>query len=383
MITVAVKKEILCWAVDRSGLTLDDLCDKFPKIKQWVSGESQPTLRQIESLSKLTSTPLGFFFLDTPPEEHLSIPHFRTVSDENMQGPSPDLLDTVRMMQQRQSWMRDYLIEQGRERLSFIGSSRPGTAPSIIAKQIRQILGFEEEWAACYSTWTDALKSLRQAIEAANILIVVNGIVGNNTHRKLDPNEFRGFVLVDDYAPLVFVNGADSKAAQMFTLAHELAHLFFGSSAAFDLREMQPAENPTEQACNLVAAEFLVPENQLKKFWTSVSDTHEPFQAIARRFKVSALVAARRAVDLRLITRPQFLDFYRNYQQDERRKGERQPDGGNFYANQNLRVGHRFISAVSRAVKEGKLLYTEAYKLTSLYGNAFEHYVSHLGMGGA
>lgn len=383
MITVAVKKEILCWAVDRSGLTLDDLRDKFPKIKQWVSGESQPTLRQIESLSKLTSTPLGFFFLETPPEEHLSIPHFRTLADENMQGPSPDLLDTVRMMQQRQSWMRDYLIEQGRERLSFVGSTRSGTAPAIVAKQIRQILGFEEEWAACYSTWTDALKSLREAIEAANILIVVNGIVGNNTHRKLDPNEFRGFVLVDDYAPLVFVNGADSKAAQMFTLAHELAHLFFGSSAAFDLREMQPAENPTEQACNLVAAEFLVPENQLKKIWTSVSKAPEPFQAIARRFKVSALVAARRAVDLQLINRAKFLEFYRAYQQDERRRGERQPDGGNFYANQNLRVGQRFISAVSRAVKEGKLLYTEAYKLTSLYGKAFEHYVSHLGIGGA
>ncbi|MBI4266631.1 MAG: ImmA/IrrE family metallo-endopeptidase [Acidobacteria bacterium] len=116
-------------------------------------------------------------------------------------------------------------------------------------------------------TWTAALQTLRDALDAAGVIVVTNGIVGNNTHRKLDPQEFRGFVLVDEYAPLVFVNGADAKAAQMFTLAHECAHLWYGQSAACDLREPQPANDRVEIACNVVAAEFLVAEVELRAQW--------------------------------------------------------------------------------------------------------------------
>ena len=220
-------------------------------------------------------------------------------------------------------------------------------------------------------------------MEAAGVLVVVNGIVGNNTHRKLDPNEFRGFVLVDDYAPLVFVNGADAKAAQMFTLAHELAHVLLGSSAAFDLREMRPADDPVELACNRAAAEFLVPADQLRRIWPSMRGAPEPFNAAARRFKVSALVAARRALDLELVATNDFLTFYREYQRDERRATARRPEGGDFYANQNFRVGRRFASTVVRAAREGRLLYSEAYNLTGLYGDTFERYAASLEEDGA
>jgi len=214
--------------------------------------------------------------------------------------------------------------------------------------------------------------------------VVVNGIVGNNTRRKLDPDEFRGFVLMDEFAPMVFVNGGDGKAAQMFTLAHELAHVFFGSSAAFDLREMSPAKDPTEQACNRVAAEFLVPEQQIRRIWPSIKDNPERFQSIAREFKVSALVAGRRALDLGLIVKVEFLTFYHDYLSDERRKAAGRPkQRGDFYANQNLRVGRRFASAVVRAAKEGNLLYSEAYRLTGLYGKTFGSYAAYLGFGGS
>jgi hypothetical protein len=45
---------------------------------------------------------------------------------------------------------------------------------------------------------------------------------------------------------------------------------------------------------------------------------------------------------------------------------------------QALRVGERFGRTVVRAVKEGRLLYREAYRLTGLYGETFEKFTSRL-----
>jgi Zn-dependent peptidase ImmA (M78 family) len=341
-------------------------------------------MRQLEKFAKETATPFGYLFLAEPPAEQLPIPHFRTLNGHQpARRPSPDLLEMVRTMERRRDWMRDYLVDEGQEPLPFVQSARISDDVPHIAEKMRETLRLPELWAANQSTWTEALRELRRQMEDVGIIVTASGIVGNNTRRKLDPIEFRGFVLIDEYAPLVFVNAADGKAAQMFTLAHELAHVWFGSSAAFDLRDMLPAPDSTEQACNRVAAEFLVPERQLRQFWPSAQRVNEPFQAIARQFKVSVLVAARRALDLQLITRDRFFDFYRDYLQDERRRAANQSEGGNFYASQNLRLGRRFAEAVVRATKEGKLLYREAYQLTGLYGNAFERYAESIGFGAA
>lgn len=381
MSRVAVNAKILDWALDRSGLTPPAVEHRFPKIRQWIAGQSRPTLRQLESLAKLTLTPLGFFFLDRPPVERLPIPYFRTLGAEASFSPSPDLLETIQTMQRRQAWLREFLVDQGQGMLSFVGSANLDESPVRVGQRIRETLQIGARWAEESPSWTEALRVLREASEEAGIMTVTNGVVGNNTRRKLDPEEFRGFVLIDEWAPLVFVNGADGRAAQMFTLAHELAHVFLGSSAAFDLREMSPADDRTEQVCNRVAAEFLIPEQEIRDLWPSVRGDPEPFHSVARRFKVSALVAARRALDVRLIRRQEFLAFYHDYLNDERRNAARRAEGGDFYANQNLRVGRRFASAVIRATREGKLLYGEAYRLTGLHGKTFDHYAASLGMG--
>jgi len=278
--------------------------------------------------------------------------------------------------------MREFLIEEDQERLPFVASARTEEGRAEVAERMRRALDLGADWASAHQTWGDALRALRETIDEAGILVVVNGVVGNNTHRKLDPHEFRGFVLVDEYAPLLFVNGADGKAAQMFTLAHELAHVFFGSSAAFDLRQLMPAEDATEQACNHVAAEFLVPEQLMRQVWPSVSDSPERFQQMARRFKVSEIVVARRALDLQLIRRSEFFAFYESYRSVERHTTAQQPSGGDFYATQNLRIGHRFARTVVRAARADRLLYSEAYRLTGLWGKTFDAYAALLGMGG-
>jgi len=382
MTRVEVSTTLLRWALDRSGKA-SAVVKRFPKLREWMEGRSQPTLRQLEALARATSTPLGYFFLANPPEERLPIPHFRTLGDAHPHRPSPDLLETVQTMERRQAWVREYLIDEGEDPLPFVRSTTLDDQPASVAEKIRGTLALEQGWAAEHGTWSEALRELQKRIEAAAVLVVVNGIVGNNTHRKLNPEEFRGFVLVDNYAPLVFVNGADARAAQMFTLAHELAHLWLGSSAAFDLRELQPADDDTERACNRIAAELLIPEHELRQSWPEVLQDPNRFQLIARRFKVSELVAARRALDLTLISKSQFHDFYRAYLEDARRRSSDGARGGDFYASQNLRIGRRFAESVVRAAREGKLLYRDAYELTGLYGKAFDRYAESLSFGRA
>lgn len=377
---INVKPELIRWAIERSGRSQDVLARALPKIGQWESGKARPTLRQLERLAEKTWTPLGYFFLPEPPEERLPIPDFRTVSDTPIRRLSPNLIDTMHTMQRRQAWMREYLIEMGHERLQFVGSVKVSDNIHTVAKSIRRVLGLADKWASRIGTWKNALTVLREAAETAGIMVVINGVVGNNIWRKLDPAEFRGFVLSDDYAPLVFITGSDARSAQMFTLTHELAHLWLGEGGLFNLLDLQPSTHRVEQFCNKVAAEFLVPAVELREYWPNAKAAAEPFQAIARQFKVSPIVAARRALDLDLISFATFLEFFHAYQADERRRTARKKSGGDFYNNQNVRVGKRFARAVMLAAKEGRLLYRDAYSLTGLHGATFDKYAKSLGV---
>ncbi len=379
---VAVHPPIIRWALNRSGLSEEAIRVKLPGIGEWLMGERRPTLKQLETLARITRTPLGHFFLAEPPEETLPIPYFRTIDDQIPKRPSPELLDTVYQMHLRQEWMREYLIEEGCRPLAYVGTADIDAAPTHIAAIMRMAVGLEPGWAESLPTWEDAFRTMCEALEQSGVIVVANGVVGNNTHRKLDVNEFRGFVLADEYAPLIFVNAADSKAARMFTLAHELAHVVLGASAAFDLRAMQPAQHPIEDACNKAAAEFLVPEAEIRATWPSALETPDPYQAVARAFKVSLLVAARRALDVGLITKGQFFRFYESYMDRDRQKDKGNDGGGNFYATQDYRVGRRFAVAVARAAREGRVSYTEAFRLTGLYGSTFDKYVAHAEGGG-
>jgi Zn-dependent peptidase ImmA (M78 family) len=372
MSKVAVKQNILQWALERSNKSVEDLSPKFPKIAEWLAGTSQPTLSQLESLADATHTPFGLMFLDAPPEEHLSIPYFRTLNDKRVARASVDLIETVQEMEQRQAWLRQFLIEDGQEPLSFVKSAKPGESAAEIANQIRAVLRFTDDWASHYATWEDARRALRDAMDRAGIVVQINGVVADNNYRKLNPEEFRGFVLVDEYAPLVFVNGADAHAAQMFTLAHELAHVFFGTSAVFDLKDTMPGSDVSERECNAVAAEFLVPERRIRAFWPSGGSAD--FRALAKQFKVSPIVIARRALDLKLINRSVFGGFYNEYVQRER--AENPARGGDYYVKAATRLGTRFATAVFRALREGKLTYTEAYSLTGLSGKTFNTFMN-------
>jgi Zn-dependent peptidase ImmA (M78 family) len=377
MPTISVKPELLRWAMARSGLSTDELSAKFPKIDAWKTGERQPTFRELEKFARTTMTPLGALFLDAPPREELPIPDFRTKDDRRLARFSPNLLDTIQTMQQRQAWLREWSIEEGAAPLDFVGSARVSMNFKSLAQQIRHRLNLDLNWAAPLANWEAAIQRLRQSMERIGIVVFSNSVVGLNNHRPLDPEEFRGFVLCDPRAPVVFLNDADAKSARIFTLAHELVHVWLGQDGVFNLERLMPAGSDIERYCNRVAAEFLIPAQQLTEQWPLARANARPFQTLAQCFKVSPLVAARRALDLNLISKPEFFRFYeqdRSAWMTRKLAQRKRGGGGDFYLTQNARLGRRFSGAVVRAAREGRILYQDAYRLTGLKGETFHRY---------
>lgn len=378
MTGVQVKPELLRWACERSRIDEAEQSVRFPEIGAWERGDKQPTFKQLEAFAKATHTPLGYFFLPEPPVERLPIQDFRTVR-AGVRRPSADLLDTIYAMQRRQDWLREERRDCEGDPLDFVGSARLSDEPQAIGREMRRVIGLDDGWALEVKTWAEAVGKLRQRIEKLGVIAVINGVVGNNTSRKLDVHEFRGFALTDSYAPLIFVNGADAKSAQMFTLAHELAHVWLGrdGEGLSGFEGLFPGSERVEKFCDSAAAEFLVPADELKRRWPAVKRSDDAFDQLARQFKVSPIVAGRRAMDLRLIGRDAFFSFYSDYVRHEE---GRTTSGGNFYNAQNTRLGESFALAVMRAALEGRLSFKEAYALTGLHGGAFQEYGRRLGV---
>ena len=199
----------------------------------------------------------------------------------------------------------------------------------------------------------------RDRIEALGVVVFINGIVGNNTHRKLNLEEFRGFALLDSYAPLIFINGADTSNGRLFTLLHELAHLFLGQEALDD---------GTEAFCNKIAAGILVPYASFREEWIKHPND---FDALDDIFPVSKLVLYRVALTLGLISENEWRNLHFGFLKQLKEKET--SSGGNFNYILPNRIGHSFSHFVFNAVHEGNLLYTDAYRLLGIRGKTFQH----------
>lgn len=369
-IDLEINNDLIIWAINRSGYELGEFFDEFPKVKEWLDRTKKPTLRQLENFARKVHVPFGYLFLDSPPEERLPIPFFRSVSSQSNQV-SLNVYDTVLLLQKRQEWLTNYLIENENDALGYVSKFNSNSDIQAIVADIKQTLGLSDDWASEFPNWEKAKEYLAKKIEDIGIVIVSSSVVENNNYRKIKVEDCRGFVLVNEYVPFMFVNAADSKAAQMFTLAHELAHIWIGESAGFDFRNLQPADNPIEIFCDKIAAEFLVPQDSLRTAYQQSKN----FESLARTFKVSQIVIARRLLDLGFITRPEFFEFYEEYTNRDFRKQESREGGGDFYLTQRKRLSVQFLTYVNNAVRENKLLVRDAYNLTGLKGNTYHNFM--------
>ena len=367
MTRAPVPQAMLNWAIERSGIDALELEGRFPKLSQWLAGDLHPTLKQLEDFARAVHVPVGFLFLPEPPPEPLPIPDFRTIAGRTLSRPSPNLLDMIYVCQERQGWYREFAQLTRQPELDFVGSATTATSPETVAEHMRARLGFDLDTRRDCPTWTDALRLFIQQADRIGVLVMVSGIVLSNTHRTLSVEEFRGFALSDRLAPLVFINGADSKSAQMFTLAHELAHLWLGATALSNIGAAPAAGYRREEVwCNQVAAELLVPLSVFRQELQPGEQIEQALSRLARRFKVSTLVILRRMLDSGWLSRDAFDRAWAAELSRIEQAGSASAGGGDFFRSTIARVSRRFGRAIVESTLEGQTLYRDAFRMLGI-----------------
>jgi len=364
---VEIKPEMLTWAIERAGHDVTVYLDSHPDVAQWVGGEKQPTERQLEGFAKSVHIPYGYLFLSEPSHEEVPIPMFRSSSGNRIFN--LNVYDTVLSVQRRQEWLTDYLVENEYEVCSCVGIISLQTSIREVVSILRQLLQLSEDWAFNRRDASDAVNHLTERIENLGIAVCFNSGVENNNRREIPVEECRGFALVNETAPFVFINNKDSKTAQLFTLIHETAHILLGKSAGFG-GDLEIIHDVTERYCDQVAAAFLMPSELVGRIWNGIANT-------ARKFKVSEIAMARRAHELHLITREEYRNFYLEYK-SRPVPASRKSGYGDFYATATKRVGRLLAVHIVNAVRSHQLDYLQAYRLTGMYGKTYQTFVKRL-----
>lgn len=380
-VNVNIQPAIISWALSQTseeklGTKLVD------NIKHWLDGTKSPTFNQIEDFSKKSHIPLGYFFLQTPPIEQISLLEYRTLDSIQLTNPSRNLIDTIHDMEAVQEWMVNYRKEWNYDTISIVGSLKGITDISVIADTIRKDLGLNIEWYKDCGNPSEAFNKVRGLLEECGIVVMMNGIVGKNTHRALDVNEFRAFAMVNEWAPLIFINGADSAGGRLFSLFHELVHLWIGENDLYnDTKYSVNGIKPIEVTCNAVAGALMVPKTVFLEKWNNNTndDIHEKIKELARMFRCSSSVIARRALDNKKIDQNVYnmviADAIEAYIQTKQEKSS----GGDYYRVARSKLDGVFVRALCESVNSGRTSFTEAYRLTNTTSKTFSEVASGLG----
>lgn len=366
VVRTSVKPALIAWAVDQAGTEVGELEARLPRLPEWIEGRTKPTFNQLRDLARRTGVPLGYLFLPEPPARPLPIPDFREGFAASQSGPSPDLLAVIHLSVRRQAWYKEYAEANGFPPVPVVGSAAPDATPGEIAQQMRQAFDYEVESRP--RTKEECRKRLLRGFERLGGLTVATSMVGNNTTRLLDPEEFRGFSLSDPLAPLVFVNSRQTLNGQLFTLAHEFAHIW-RAQTGIGLDDPWPVSNSSsERWCNDVASEFLVPAHDLAERANAWNDAplEDALEALAHDYRCGTLVVL--TALHRNEIRP-FSDFSSVYDREYKRVkalAEELPQrkgGGDFYYNQPFRIGERLSRALLADTLQGNTGTQEAMRL--------------------
>jgi len=361
MTTANINTDMLTWARERSGISVPDFARRCgiseQRLREWESGERKLTFNQAMRFAEKAHVPFGYLFLAKPPEEVLPIPDLRTLEGQGVQRPSAELLDLVKLMMQRQEWYREYLQQHFAETNPYVGRASSSDSVESIVEDIRACLDVEPH--PNRGKWDDYYRDLVQRIESLGILVMRQGNLGHHS-RPLNVDEFRGFAIVDEYAPIIFVNHSDALGARLFTLIHELCHIWIGQSGISDGNTN--THRREEVLCNAVAAEFLVPAQEFRALWQHDSENwHDNLPPLEAHFHVSTWTLARRALTLNFISQQE----YGRYIFEQKRRYEQRKGGGGptYYQTKKAQISRQFSQAVVGEALSGQLLLREAGEL--------------------
>lgn len=376
---IGIKKEVLDWAIAKSNKDYETIEEKFPKISTWRLNKSEPTFKQIQSLSKFLNIPFGYLIVDTPPKEDIELLNFRTVNSVEGENTSRELIDTINEMVIKQDWMREYLINEGYESNPIVNKLNSHENPIKLAGKLRELIDLPKDWySKCKN---DAYTFLRNKLSYNGILIMQNGIVKNNTHRQLNVKEFRAFCLIDEYAPLIFINTKDSQNGKVFSLLHELAHIGLGVENIYNENSIKSYDyNEVEAICNKIAAEILVPKDKFIYKWENETSTNnkDKIYVLSNEFVASKIVIARKALDNGFINNDLYKEIVNETNDVIKHFYESKSSGGNAIYNARSRIDKNFVLAVSDGLQNGRALYSDIYKLTGINNKMFNKVIKSL-----
>lgn len=366
-----ITPQVVKWARERAEMSVEQLAGALKvdsrTLAAWETGQQSPPFNRAEKLADKLRIPFGYLFLSHPPKEDFPLPDLRTVGNVAVSKPSLNFIEVVNDALLKQQWYSEYLQESGAKKLSFVGSYRMSDGIQQVAASVSKVLGVDDTARANSRSWQDFLTYIVRAAEDLGVLVMQRGIVGNNTKRRLEVNEFRGFVIADKFAPLVFINARDAKAAKNFTIIHELCHLWIGESGISNpnLRSRSVDEaNAVERFCNQVAAEVLAPRVELLHRWQSRSGIDDNIANLARYFRVSRYVVARQASEANRITFQQYVDYLdRNPWFLKAATTEGKEKSGNFYNTFGARNGKKLIAGVLTALGQSRITFRSASEL--------------------
>ncbi len=339
------------------GATLEE-------VEHWeATGEIDLDL--VPKFAEKAKLPFGYLFLPEPPPNKLNISDFRRIAGEEPPPPTRRLLSVLYRCQRRQRWYREYLIRHGSLPLPFVGSVTVKTPIADAAAGIASTVQIGAKYNRTADTWEETISRSIENIETAGIIVSRVSYSDDYTHNTLSVTEFRGFALSDAYAPLIFINGADAPSAQMFTLAHEVAHIWLGESAVSNLDKTYSGPNEIELFCNAVAAEILIPSEVLKEQWNTENPDGVEVSRLSRAFRVSKIVIARRARDAGLVSKAYYDKIY-EAQMLAFVAAKSKIEFGNYYNIKPFEASRRLSAAIIADTRDGRTMYREAMSLLGI-----------------
>jgi Zn-dependent peptidase ImmA (M78 family)/transcriptional regulator with XRE-family HTH domain len=384
-----ITPNVLKWARESARMTEKTAAAKVSvtveRFKEWEEGISQPTIRQAQTLAKAYKRPFALLFLPEIPRDFQTLQDFRKPGSKALTTSS---IFIIREIQQKQAWISDVYSENQEDKLSFVGRFSLKDNPHKVAQDILTTLNINP---ASYKS-DSPIKEWIDAAETNGIFISRTSFI--HSRLKLDSEELQGFAIADPYAPFVFVNSEDWNAPQLFTLVHELAHIWIAETGISN--EVEPdikhkdKFHPVELFCNEVVANALMPKDMVLSFDTASFQTSKDVFKAAKSLGVSSFALLVRALNLNLIS-PQsyqklrkqadidYADYLRREAEKKARLKEKdKPGGPNYFLLQLNRNSRLFTQTVLDAFRGGFIEPTLASNLLNVQVNKFQQLESQL-----